>query len=392
MATRQKSCIICFRAKRKCDLGIPECSRCRVKNIHCQYKATKSIVESQTRPCPLVTNGNSKTTFIDGEDLLHGAYNLTSSSNFDMHLGEFDGLHSSYERGIPLADFQMALDHTSTVELLPDAFEYCGSQIRSYPEQFARYGSTPFIHRRLYEENIPAAIRHAFSTCAMWLGKSSSNRDMTYRTIDAEVTELFQTDVWQWSLEDAVAHVQALILYQIIRFFDGDVRQRAFAEQQDHILATWTETLYSHLTLQTPLFSPSNIAVDYDWRSWILVESARRTVLMSLFLRGFYHALKTGFCNTIAAMTDLPISTRAVLWELDSSARWQLALKAAEPELIPYKDFTPKWAEGELARGDVGDYERLLIIACKGKNEFEQVCLAKKTDSDIVPSLVPGLA
>lgn len=375
MATRQKSCTACVRAKRRCDLRVPRCARCRGKRINCQYKITKGSVELQTETHALTSDGNADLdcTFVDNG--LANAYGSTCPLDFEFLL-------SPHSLSSPLDEFSLALEQTSMVEMVSDCFEYCSTQIKRYPELFAQCGGTPFIHVRLYQENMPSSIRHAFSTCAMYVGKTDFNTAITYRTLDAEISELLQTDSSLWSLEDALAHVQALLLYQIIRLFDGDIRQRVFAEQHNPILASWTDTLYVRLKQQCSPYSHHSLAEKSEWKSWILMESARRTVLMSLFLRGYYHALKTGFCSTIAAMADLPVSTRAVLWELESPARWQLALKAAEPDLIPYKDLTARWEEGELDGEEIGEFERLFIIACKGINRFEQRYLATKMSTE----------
>jgi len=36
-ATRKKSCSGCVKAKRRCDLILPKCSRCRAKGSQCSY-------------------------------------------------------------------------------------------------------------------------------------------------------------------------------------------------------------------------------------------------------------------------------------------------------------------------------------------------------------------
>lgn len=35
--TRQKSCIACVKAKRKCDRGLPACTRCSLRNLDCDF-------------------------------------------------------------------------------------------------------------------------------------------------------------------------------------------------------------------------------------------------------------------------------------------------------------------------------------------------------------------
>ena len=371
MTTRQKSCGACFRAKRKCDLRIPKCARCRVKNIDCEYKTAKGDGGSSTR------NNSVISCLTDGKGTAFDTQGFPSSFEFNLDPNWLNDSPSPVSYPNPFECLNIPLEQASMNKMIPDSYEYCGTQLKSFPEKFARSGSTPFIHGKLYQENIPSSIRRAFSTCAMYGGRNKSNIDMTYQVLDAEVSDLLQSISCQTSFEDLLAPVQALILYQIIRLFDGDVRQRSFAEQHDSILAAWTDTLHLLLNQVSSSSLVSSAEEKWSWKSWILMESARRTILMSFFLRGFYYGLRTGFCNNLSTMLDLPISTRAILWKLESPARWQLALKAAEPELIPYRNFTPRLIKGELSLQDLDVFQRLLAVACVGINKIEQTYLER---------------
>jgi len=85
--------------------------------------------------------------------------------------------------------------------------------------------------------------------------------------------------------------------------------------------------------------------------------------------RGYFRL--TLFCQA------LPVSLNASsLWDLDileSNPRIQTSIedepedalkRPREPELISYREFVNRWEQGEM--DDVGAFEELLLIACKG--------------------------
>ncbi|KAF2231399.1 hypothetical protein EV356DRAFT_471828 [Viridothelium virens] len=371
MAPHQKCCAACHQAKRRCDLRIPKCGRCSTKDLTCQYRITQDSVRSQPSLCVLEANSYPQINSTISRPPSGGISN-PALTDLDVDWSGSDLLLSPYLQSCPLDELNLSLEQTSMVEMAPSTVQYCISQLRSYPDLFARYGRTPFIHSRLYQENMPSPMQHAFTICVLNAGKSDLQRDMTYIVLNAEVHELLRAESSLSTFEDYLAHVQALILCQIVRLFDENVCQRTFAEQHDAVLAKWTDTLQSYLMQLFSPFLPCTAVEESEWKTWILMGSARRTVLTSHFLRGLYYARKTGVCSTVAVMADLPVSTRAVLWELESPTRWQLALKAAEPVLMPYKDYTTQWEEGSLSCADVGGFERLLIVACSGREKYEQ--------------------
>ncbi|KAI9711254.1 MAG: hypothetical protein M1820_002241 [Bogoriella megaspora] len=334
-------------------------------------KPTQRVAKAQTKRRSIRMDsdplrGTSESAVLNSQgDFLDSILDLDSIA--------FDWNYNPPFMGSPISDYPLNLEETAMVELVPDAFAYCKNQLEGYPEAFARFGSNSFIHRKLYIDEMPSVIRHAFMVCGLYTTKSKLNEAMIYQTLDAEVAGLLDVDTSQWTFEDALAHVQALILYQVIRLFDGDIRQRAFAEQHESILTSWTDQLRICLEqFESSSLYPSVHDNNSSWRRWMLLESARRTILISLFVRGFYHALKTRFCSTIVALSELPMSTRGVLWELESPTRWQLALKAEEPRLMPHKDFPVRFENGDLDNAHIGEYEKFLVVACKGEDWVER--------------------
>ena len=62
----------------------------------------------------------------------------------------------------------------------------------------------------------------AYAACAMYIAKNDVNKRMIFRAIDTSAQELLKSPQSTKPIE-ILARVQSLLLYQIIRLFDGDV-------------------------------------------------------------------------------------------------------------------------------------------------------------------------
>lgn len=85
---------------------------------------------------------------------------------------------------------------------------------------------------------MPPSIVAAFSTCTAYAAGNATNRVAFLRTLRPNISELLReigasTTVTQL---DRLAHTQALLFYQVIRVFDGDVTLRAEAERDMELL------------------------------------------------------------------------------------------------------------------------------------------------------------
>jgi hypothetical protein len=63
----------------------------------------------------------------------------------------------------------------------------------------------------------------AQAACALYITKNDINKGFIFRHIEQRMNELLAMENLDTPIE-LLAKTQALILYQIIRFFDGDVR------------------------------------------------------------------------------------------------------------------------------------------------------------------------
>jgi len=161
-------------------------------------------------------------------------------------------------------------------------------------------------------------------------------------------------------LKDQLVLVQTLLIYQIIRLFDGDVRQRAYAERHFAILEEWTQRLQIACVEYESDQDPSQT----QYYRWILIESARRTSLMSLMVHGIYCLLRDGVCTTVPKMAFLPMSMNGALWNM-SEEDWWLKTHGRGSDLLTYQEFVVGWSDGTPYEIDA--FETIMLAACKHK-------------------------
>jgi len=135
------------------------------------------------------------------------------------------------------------------------------------------------------------------------MNKTPMNKLIVLRMIESRAEELVSTPISENKLE-VLARAHALLLYQIIRFFDGDISLRAGAERGMRALEEVAFSLMSFTTFSAGTFDGLPLALPAApgpevsiqsctaqeirafWESWIFQESARRTFLIIfLFLR-----------------------------------------------------------------------------------------------------------
>ncbi|KAK9415874.1 putative Alcohol dehydrogenase [Seiridium unicorne] len=235
--------------------------------------------------------------------------------------------------------------------------DFCIDQFQSFIPQLVQQNQLPFIHPASYQDAPPVVYQDLLGLSAMYCQKSLQNRAVIFSMLDSRIDSLVNSSkTSSWSTKDYLVGVQALIMYQIIRLFDGDIRQRANAERQSGTLEDWTLHLQSSINLLYEDCSNESL-----YKCWIFVESARRTILMSILLQALYSSLKDGFCTSVPRMANLPVTVNGALWSVPEETWWQFTLGSGG-DLMTYHDFTVKWNEGQPLYTDI--YETILLAAC----------------------------
>ena len=223
---------------------------------------------------------------------------------------------------------------------------------------------------------MPRAMQDAQACCGLYLAKNPANAMFIFRTIDSRVDDLMVEPLQPFATpQELLARTQALLLYQIIRLFDGDIRARAAAERaipclEDAALALKgcvQSTEHDHHLLEPFVFElSSSMAAQDSWKSWILLESIRRTCLIVLFLVSMYKRLcgrATTTCDS-ELFFDYTWTASAGLWEAQNAAEFVLLWQRGQSHCVTNANLLQALPSIEV--DDIDTYSKILLTASLG--------------------------
>lgn len=206
------------------------------------------------------------------------------------------------------------------------------------------------------------------------MAKNRVNAPVIFHAIEVRVCDLLASPP-PTTFVEILARTQALILYQTIRLFDGDIAARASAERSIPDLEASTMDLLSHVRFDVdssadlPLYplAPTKAF----WRDWIVHESARRTVLFSFFFLQSYRLLsgqrgltcdgRLGLCHAW--------TLSAHLWCARSPVEFARAWRGEKHFVVTDAQFGPVLEEARAE--DVDRFGRMWISCLLGVEEAE---------------------
>ncbi|KAF7546264.1 hypothetical protein G7Z17_g8568 [Cylindrodendrum hubeiense] len=355
MSIRRKSCDPCFRSRRKCDLAYPACRRCERNEKRCHY----------AYPPQLATTGVGRSN--EARTALMQITEKPSSSDSGISSGELEqtsnasspSLQLSRSSALQLYWMQRSRVHSSLGNLgeLPPVgglgfWDGILDHIRNYPREFAQDAENIFIHKNLVAGSFPRPLRAAFGICAGHLSLNDRNRSVLFQSLDAELSELIAppTPPIASTLLDDLVRLQAILLYQIIRFFFGSMEQRKVAERQEYVVRSYGLRLIQRANSELT-------DAEETWENWVLLESIRRTVFIAFKLYTMYSYLRNRTCDEYEALKALPVSTKLGSWKSrDAYNRY-----SGPDKIISYGETKPFWdtIQGD---GDLGRFEELLFM------------------------------
>ncbi|KUJ16651.1 uncharacterized protein LY89DRAFT_618012 [Mollisia scopiformis] len=306
--TRQKACTGCVKAKRRCDLTIPSCSRCMARNRLCSYN-------------------DQLVAFAAGDA------KISETPNHDPAAAEL--LTSPYD-SFPFPELAV---------IEPHQIEYCVFELRRCVLSLAMESRAPFIHSDLYHDTMPDTYQDLLSICSLYNQKTETNSMIVFRMLFIKLKKLISSSRTFTQPEDWLLAVQTLIIYQIIRVFDGDKKQEELADQDFDLLENWSRKLQE-----------VDVGRSTSHHQWLLMESIRRTLMVSVLFRCLYKILKDGMSDLVPVMAALPVSENTDDWDRVEGPR-------RIPSLVTYTSYVKDWNEGKVTTVDA--YEMLLLKACR---------------------------
>ncbi|KAK7959045.1 uncharacterized protein PG986_003899 [Apiospora aurea] len=375
----RRACVACTRAKRQCTKQVPSCRRCTGRRIPCAYPPARPALETQVPAAasssddiPSATLGSGAMLVIEQCRAEASALAATTSiaspteqsAPAGTPLNTPDALprpaadQSMIVANIPAntgereADWFLAqqsfVPETTVPEeflldlptnLMVDQMLHFVDLMKKWLKEWVTVGHSPLHHRQLYHHKMPRC--------------NASNQNAIFQIIDDRVTQLFDDQTRDHELPlsagsssgsqtrdlfGRLSRVQALVAYQILRLFDGDIRMRARAEADFAVQTAWTKDLWAQ-TCQSvspaapgcdASTSPLNQSIPFDglvsldgavvaWKLWILTESIRRTWLVSNLVMELYHYIKHGWSQCPGSIS---FTMRAGLWWAGTAAGW----------------------------------------------------------------------
>lgn len=226
----------------------------------------------------------------------------------------------------------------------PSLFKSFAKGLQVWLQDWATHGHNAFLHRHLYQPSLPPCLEDAYTTLVTYLAKTEETEDMVLHILENRSERLYQQSILLEGLEtlDTKAHLartQALLVYTLIRLFDGCPRQCALAENSLDTLYQWclqmresaiaeAPRLYEELGLLRPGDGELESAI---WRAWILSESLRRTWMIVASTTSIYKSKKDGLAGCLGF---LMFTSRQGLWEAPNAWRWVQQLRKQSPLFI----------------------------------------------------------
>ncbi|OHE91863.1 hypothetical protein CORC01_12871 [Colletotrichum orchidophilum] len=405
---RRKTCVACTKAKRRCDHGQPTCLRCSRRNIACVYsappassksKVTTGDLSPQTPEARQQLDSSSPT--LDHAPLVDdGACSGTSlipwsqdpnclpldmgdlgDISLDLAFDELITPDALLEGPLTLSSLTPRPDQMlvpsqnppagSLEDVIASRLQYALDEIKKVPTSVVMENEAPWSHPYLYRAQMPRDMQDAQACCALYVAKNAKNVPFVLRTIQARAHELLASPIPHERLE-ILARLHAVLLYQIIRLFDGDISMRASAQ---NTLSSLEHTIVALLPFVKwergqPATGPaqdfSTCPTKDFWQEWIFQESARRTIFFTCFFLVAYSVLVDTLANGCEEKYVFCQSwtMSAHLWKAPNVVDFAIAWKEKQHFVITKQCFDE--ALRDAAADDIDEFGKILMVGALG--------------------------
>ncbi|KAL7800036.1 hypothetical protein V8C37DRAFT_363842 [Trichoderma ceciliae] len=425
LSSRRKSCAACVAGKRRCDLDLPFCGRCNKARKDCVYpwmvpesaeqcfglnsppaSVQADVTQDSSGIWSTSESGSSSSNIIDGD----GSENAVSaylspgpslitvppplvagllsqldqyiSQNQDrsvLSLGPSSGLIRSPSFGRQSAAaahstpefvyFDISNTPPTAGPVFQSRTEYAASRLATQPQMLATTGQNCFVHHTQVASS--EVLQEALAASALHCMRNTANASLVRGEIAKRVARLIgsirhaitsASEAAAGRGLDLLPALQALVVYQCIRFFSrDDVGERMRAERDEAVVQSLLAALYPRLRSFSKKMD--------NWVSWTYYESMRRTILTAEILSGTYTFLKQGWDQAESRTLQLKFTAQVALWEAKTAVEWE-ALWARGPKL---EVTIRSWSEDtrEAMPEDMDDLGMLLWALHHGLDEMQ---------------------
>lgn len=274
-------------------------------------------------------------------------------------------------------------------------------QVRDWLREWAETGSNPFVHERLYRARFPRCAQDAFMATTTYVYKTAASEQTVFQIIEERAASLVaeysettnradgskvDTTFPKTDVLESLGRVQALLVYQVICLFDGDIRLRHHAERRIPILYCWmgqllrqareTPCLGSWMVFDSPhhrLYAPgARISLsqlqNLLWHSWIMAESVRRTWLLCSSVQGIYELTRDG-PDASPCQGGITITTRQGIWAARTAAEWGSLCARESVRMVKMKEADRLFEE--VMPEEVDEFTKVVMEVVYGTQRME---------------------
>lgn len=293
-------------------MATPRCARCVAKHIPCVYINQPSGAACERHTAP---QGAPRQN-----EHLHVVGSASPLSKLAFERGPLFGLWT----------------HIPTVVRLfePIIVQRQLDILKSFVINFARTGTTSFLHPFLYGTRLPGPLQYVSRTYRNYGLNEDIFANVQVTNLHSQTSQMLRSAAKAGPFSELLGSVQAIALLRIVCLFQ---EQQSYstedAECDDEIFWELVMILY----IRAPAKLPRTLS---SWRAWLLAESVRRTILVCYVILAIQGVLRRGYAAHSLCVEALPFDMRAKIWDVDTADAWEAATATShEPQLVSLRQF-----------------------------------------------------
>uniref|UniRef100_A0A8H7KCU6 Zn(2)-C6 fungal-type domain-containing protein n=1 Tax=Bionectria ochroleuca TaxID=29856 RepID=A0A8H7KCU6_BIOOC len=383
------ACVACSKSKRRCSKQLPACRRCHGKGLRCEYPLVR-IVAASDASAPSGNPNTDTPSSIGSLSQENSPLSIQAQS-----LGTPDPPVNLWFLAPSSWDIQREHGNLPVSIAYPDSgLRYFVDRLRAWVSQWTLGQHSNFIHSHLYGGDMPESLQHAYAAFQAYQHSTNTNKHIALQIVRSYTKLIIQDQTLcegfsggAYDIRSHLSRTQALLIFQLIRLFDGDIRSRAEAESTTATLMQWVNSLMEKTKADLeagtrrrmdqlhPFSTTSELHCDGTpaslWRAWIFSESIRRTWIIAGLMEAAFSILKEGHspCPGSICFTG----TKG-LWEAASPKTWTARMQDAKQMRfrLSCADIVNMLDEGKPS--DFDEFTRLLLVYGQGLEKCPEWC------------------
>lgn len=392
-STRRKACDACVQAKTKCTYAHP-CARCVDRGVSCVYASGSASADAQ--PGPSNDNAFSPLSTPSFTPIQPPVLQFPTQGVTDFVATDGPGpgpvvtLPLDFpETSLSNLDLNLNLNGNGNPPVVQPTLRDLIRIVEQYPKCLLRDDYiSPFLHRSLYEQDVPDMTTLARTSMAVCCGSAMETADgarFAQQAMEVERQRLIQTYPTYTCMQQWDA-LHAMLVYAILELRASNSRSGEEWKQRSYskglkapFLAKMARTLIrSHMhDLNTDLMSVAMPMMSQKLEHWAVAETTRRTI----FLANIVHFL--GHCDPETEspslyyeplddemILNMPLPSSHVLWTARSEMDWELTMDYCEQNALTMTDISSSFNVGpgclnikQVLESYPRDYLQTLLIS-----------------------------